>query len=44
MGTVDDIRHPTLEYEAVGSSYIVFEIVRYFTYTTWRGLGNDHCW
>ena len=44
MGTAGDIEHPALEYEVVGSSYIFFGIVRYFTYTKWRGPGNDKCW
>ena len=45
MGTAGDIEQPALEqYEAVGSSQVFFEIVKYFTYTKRRGPGNDRCW
>ena len=44
MSTAGEIGHPALTYNAIGNSYILFGIVKYFTYTKWHGPGKEAEW
>lgn len=44
MSTAGEIGHPALSYNVIGINYVLFGIVKYFTYTKWHGPGREHDW
>ena len=44
MGTAGDIHHPATEYLTVSSSFVVFGIVRSYTYIKWSSKEGRESW